>query len=105
MIIKIEDFPIGKTIKHITIDITFDEDGAPLTKIKHDYAQPTSPEAPPYEVTSLINRVTETSNKPVDALPPANTVVTVSDVIMTSTSSIAHTQDSNIPDEMRNIQF
>jgi len=37
MLIKIEDFPNGKSIKHITIDISFDEDGTPQTKVNQDY--------------------------------------------------------------------
>lgn len=105
MIVKIEDFPQGKTIKRIVIDILFDEDGTPLTKIKQDYEEKSTLVPPPYEVTSIVNAATEATIELATSLPLANTVVTTSNTEMTSTSSITHAEDSNIPDEMRDIQF
>lgn len=51
MLIEIKDLPQGKSIKHITIDISFDEDGTPQTKVKQDYVVPevkTPTYGPPY---------------------------------------------------------
>lgn len=85
MIIKIEELE-GKIIKRVIIDISFDEDGNSTTKVQHGYT-------------------TQELKEPVDALSPVGTVVSISDTIMSSTSSVAHTESSNIPKEMLDIQF
>lgn len=90
MIIKIEELE-GKIIKRVIIDISFDEDGNSTTKVQHGYTTQELCEIKPKE--------------PVDALSPVGTVVSISDTIMSSTSSVAHTESSNIPKEMLDIQF
>lgn len=116
MIVRIEEFPSGKIVKHITIDISF-EDGEAITKVKHDYVQPTAPVAtpsygPPYVATSsaivtseAIRVSIDTPNvvQPIDTIPQLDER---SDVLITRLATPNVVQNIiAIPDEMRDIQF
>lgn len=52
MIIEIKDLPSDRKVKHITFDITFEEDGTPIVKTMPIVPQPIVQPSP---VTSNLN--------------------------------------------------
>lgn len=69
MIIEIKDLPQDRKVKHITFDITFEEDGSPIVKSTPTvpYIVPAMPQSP-YVVTSDT-----TANVPVTNLTAPTT--------------------------------
>ncbi len=92
MIIEIKDFPSDRKIKHITFDITFEEDGTPIVKTIP------IPQVPvPFPVYGPVTT-------PVNPMDPPWTVTcdTTANVPLTSNAVREH---KDIPPEMQNLEF
>lgn len=92
MIIEIKDLPTDRKVKHITFDITFEEDGTPIVKgtpiFPHQHVQP-------YVSTTGVNEtipVTSNLNYPTTPEGP-------------NPRSIETRPQKDIPPEMTNVEF
>jgi len=99
MLIEIKNLPQDKAVKHITIDITFDEDGTHKTKIKQDYAVPevkTPTYGPPYIVGDFANPAQQ-------VFPLVHPAIVDTHIHVGTTTSLASTHA--IPKEMTDSEF
>lgn len=95
MIIEIKDLPNDRKLKHITFDITFEEDGSPIVK-----SIPTYQPAPVY-VPIVPQPMMPVPTTPIDPLAPPWTVT-----CDTSTSVAPVVREhKDVPPEMKDMEF
>ncbi len=110
MIIEIKDLPTDRKVKHITFDITFEEDGSPIVKT---IPIPHVPVPSPVYGPIVPQPVMPTPTTPVDPLTPPWTVTcdASSNANVTNLTAVTTPEGPNyrapkdIPPEMMNQEF
>jgi hypothetical protein len=99
MIIEIKDIPSDRKLKHITFDITFEEDGSPIIKSSPSYS-PIQPS--PVYGPIVPQPFMPTPTTPVDITAPPWTVTCDASANVPIVTPREH---KDIPPEMTNQEF
>jgi hypothetical protein len=102
MLIEIKDWPSDRKIKHITFDITFEEDGSPVVKT---IPMPHVPVPSPVYGPIVPQPFMPSPTTPVDPLAPPWTV-TCNTTDVTNAAAVAPAREhKDIPPEMKDMEF
>lgn len=103
MIIEIKDWPSDRKIKHITFDITFEEDGSHVVKTTPAYPMPIMPS--PVYGPIVPQPFMPTPTTPVDPLAPP-WIVTSDVANATNAAAVAPAREhKDVPPEMKDMEF
>lgn len=102
MIIEIKDLPSDRKVKHITFDITFEEDGSPVVKTFPTLPTPIVPS--PVYGPIVPQPFMPTPTTPVDPLAPPWTV-TCDTTVNVPLGNGAVREHKDVPPEMKDMEF
>lgn len=99
MLIEIKDWPSDRKIKHITFDITFEEDGSHVVKTTPSYPMPIMP-------SPVYGPIVPQPFMPTPVDPLAPPWIVTSDATTNTAAAVAPAREhKDVPPEMKDMEF